>query len=382
MASANRPRVTARPSAGAWVVEPTPSPGPGPYADLTGVSCVRSFCAAVGYTTNAATFLQQPLSEMRHSGVWTIAPVPLPSGSVGGSLARVSCTASGFCVAVGQWVNASFGLSEPLAESWNGSGWVIEPTPLAAGAGTGSLSGVSCSSGRACTAVGFGGLMHGAEVALVERWNGSDWSLQATPGQASWVAVSCPSERDCTAVGDNGGSDPPAHAGQWNGSSWSLETTSDPNGVVTDVSCTSRDSCTLVGSDQSTTLAERWNGSSWTTQTTLNPFNPGGDGSQLRGISCASRRNCTAVGYSEGTLVEQWNGEQWSVQPTPTMDTTSSTLGAISCTRWGPCIAVGTYTEPNSVVVPLVELRRGGSGHGWWRGGLGRGWRRGGLGRG
>ena len=63
----------------------------------------------------------------------------------------VSCPASQLCVAVG---NAS-GNDPMLAAQWNGSQWSVMQVPLPAGAASGGLTGVSCTSATACTAVGF-----------------------------------------------------------------------------------------------------------------------------------------------------------------------------------------------------------------------------------
>jgi hypothetical protein len=73
------------------------------------------------------------------------------------------------------------------------------------------LNSVSCTSATACTAVGdydplaFPG---GSSQTLGERWDGTSWSLQATPnrpvdsvGRSYLNAVSCASSALCTAVG-------------------------------------------------------------------------------------------------------------------------------------------------------------------------------------
>jgi hypothetical protein len=359
------PRGSKAASPAKWVLQPVPNPSGSVETYLTGVSCAsRAFCVAVGSSQSSAGSSSQPLSEVRHQGKWSIQPVPLPSGSVGGLLTRVSCTPSGFCFAVGAFYS-SMGYAATLAEEWNGSGWTIEPTSNPAQAENTSLGGVSCTSARACTAVGGAQLipiqMHPGSATFVERWNGSTWSVQQAPALSPNLleAVSCPAERDCSAVTTSG-----PLAGQWNGSTWSAQTMADASGTPTDISCTAADACTLVGYDDSnypvsTPVAERWNGSSWVSQTPLNPPNPGGIGSRLLGVSCASARICTAVGYSHRTLVEVWNGGTWSVQPNPNPNDSLGQLNAVSCTRSGPCLAVGTYGASEGDL-PLVELRLAG----------------------
>ena len=66
----------------------------------------------------------------------------------------------------------------------------------------GILEGVSCSSAKACTAVGS----NGGEATLAERWNGTKWALQHAPnpsdaGASPLHGVSCSSATACTAVG-------------------------------------------------------------------------------------------------------------------------------------------------------------------------------------
>jgi hypothetical protein len=65
-----------------------------------------------------------------------------------------------------------------LAEVWNGSAWSAQRMPKVS---FGVLSAVSCTTARACTAVGD------YDPTLAERWNGTTWTIQSpapgtTPG--------------------------------------------------------------------------------------------------------------------------------------------------------------------------------------------------------
>src|SRR5476649_1865410 len=58
----------------------------------------------------------------------------------------------------------------------------------------------------ACTAVGFATDSSGAQVTLVERWNGSNWRIQPSPNAANGTAstlysVTCDDRSQCTAGG-------------------------------------------------------------------------------------------------------------------------------------------------------------------------------------
>jgi hypothetical protein len=67
-----------------------------------------------------------------------------------------------------------------LAERWNGVSWSIQDTPAL---GFSALSGVSCRSTTACTAVGS--FINGNTlVTLAARWDGASWSVQSTPNPA------------------------------------------------------------------------------------------------------------------------------------------------------------------------------------------------------
>ena len=122
---------------------------------------------------------------------WVLQPVPVPLPKWKTSvLTGVSCSSASRCMAVGWQASAG-----PLAESWNGTAWTILPTPIPATALEATFAGVSCSSASACTAVGQYLASGGATGSLVERWNGTEWSIQpnptsgATTDQQDWERV-------------------------------------------------------------------------------------------------------------------------------------------------------------------------------------------------
>jgi hypothetical protein len=255
------------------------------------------------------------------------------------------------------------------------SGWSIEHTPNPTGGLDSILSGVSCASARACTAVGSY-FDDTTTVTLAERWNGTKWSIKHTPNltggsDSVLLGVSCASARACTAVGDyNNGTDTVTLAERWNGTKWSLLHTPNPSGAsdsfLNSVSCASTSACTAVGGSfngtDTVTLAERWNGTKWSIQHTPKPS--GGSDIRLEGVSCVSTRACTAVGsYFNGTtyvtLTERWNGTKWSIQhtPSPTGASFSELLG-VSCASARACSAVGDYNN-GTTRVTLAERWNG-----------------------
>jgi hypothetical protein len=175
----------------AWTIQSTPNPNSFNNG-LNGVSCSStSACTAVGGGVNA------PLAERWTGAGWAIQPTPKPAGTPV-TLTGVSCPTSTDCTAVGEYTGAT-GYT-PLAEQWNGTAWSIQPIPLPTGAG-GVLEHVTCFAASACIAVGWD-----SAGALVEHWNGTAWSIESTPtptGATHTVlsGVSCTTATACTAVG-------------------------------------------------------------------------------------------------------------------------------------------------------------------------------------
>ena len=158
------------------------------------------------------------------------------------------------CVAVGESFRRSIGEEIPLVEDWNGSTWSIQRTPIPLRRWTGWLAGVSCTSSKACIAVGGGySAIARTIVPLAERWNGSSWSIQPTPllaGARQFFGVSCVSSTACIAVGGNGIA---VMAERWDGHRWRAPNVhfGDPGESVDElasVSCT-QGRCAAVGWD-------------------------------------------------------------------------------------------------------------------------------------
>jgi hypothetical protein len=135
-------------------------------------------------------------------------------------LSGVSCASASACTAVGSYLTSAAGWAA-LVERWNGTKWSIEQTPKPNGE-LGGLDSVSCVSARDCTAVGNYFTSTELNVALAERWNGTDWSTEPTPISGSALqSVSCASASVCTAVGQyvplHSSTDGPTLAERWTG---------------------------------------------------------------------------------------------------------------------------------------------------------------------
>jgi hypothetical protein len=169
----------------------------------------------------------------------------------------VSCPTAGSCTAVG--VKGSGTNSLPLVEHWNGASWHTQTAPAAnAGAHTNSLNAVSCTSAKACTAVGEWSPSSAATGThpLVERYNGRTWQREPVPvppaaaETAGFNAVTCTGASRCVAVGSFGPNGAyQTLAAQWNGSVWADQTTTyvGQASTLASVSCTAT-VCRAAGS--------------------------------------------------------------------------------------------------------------------------------------
>jgi hypothetical protein len=141
----------------------------GPGGVAFGVRIV--VCAVVGGVASAAA---------AGAAGWSIQRTPNPAGAKHSVLSGVSCVSRKACTAVGYFTNRA-GAGVTLAERWNGTGWAIQRTPNPAGATSSLLFAVSCASTTACTAVGSVTNRFAITVPLAERWDGTSWSIQPTP---------------------------------------------------------------------------------------------------------------------------------------------------------------------------------------------------------
>jgi hypothetical protein len=360
-------------TSGGWNIQATPNPSVGTGNSLQGTSCISpTNCIAVGnYFPSPSSSYPAPLAEHWDGSTWAVQPMPdLPDPA---ALAGISCTSPTSCTAVGN--NHSGGNQWTLAAYWNGSAWSTQTTPNPSGGAGYQLEGVSCTAATNCTAVGqYYDLSTDLQLTLAEHWDGSAWSVQATPNpsggsDANLAGVSCASPTSCTAVGvyypHNTGGVQQSLVEHWDGNTWSIQTSPNPPGgsefFLTGVSCTSATSCTAVGGYYNGNwqpLAEYWDGNAWSIQT----FPSESSGWILYGVSCPSATSCTAVGtygFGDQAQAEYWNGSAWSAQAVVNPSSGGSfpynRLNAVSCTSATSCTAVGYYTDTAGTDLTLAE---------------------------
>jgi hypothetical protein len=271
------------------------------------------------------------------------------------TLAGVSCAGAGFCAAVGfysQCPGDCGGVDhvmnenpQDLVETWNGTAWTVDASPQPAGADM--LSAVSCSSVSFCMAVGTNDFVTNT---LAMTWNGSAWSLLPSPNPSAYNtfnAVSCSGPDFCMAFGTMVGSEDQylPLAASWDGSSWTVVNSPLPY-LTSAVSCTSPDFCMGVGVNgfgARQTAAATWDGTAWTT---ISSPNPDSDSDYFDSVSCVSSTSCLAVGAQVGnssSLVEVWNGATWTEGP-EFNEPTGASGSLVSCVVGSSyCMVITSY---------------------------------------
>lgn len=342
-------------------------------AGLVGTSCLprASWCMAVGWWARGTSDqgVSQPFAEEEQQGHWRV--VRPPALRYGARLTGVSCTSKSWCVATSTDGTKThpYGGRKILIEEWNGRRWspTILGNPPAA-----TVTGVSCYSRTACTAVGYAD----SEDGLVIRWNGRSWRsrLLVTRPHNSWLsAVSCPARRRCVAVGRTAVGSVPLQPliETWHGRGWHptiLPITANAQSVdPVSVSCATPTSCTATGwwSDAENQYAYSavLEGSGWAGWFAPAGTEPAGFGA----ISCPTAASCVVLeALTAGPLGDAYSGRSGSWRPSPygmpTGGFENGGVAGLSCHGPHACLAVGYYSavvDHQSVPRPLIETWNG-----------------------
>ena len=263
---------------------------------------------------------------------------------------------------------------------WNGSTWSVVagatiPLPPSGGRRlrTTSLNAVRSLSATNAWAVGKAQFADFSRNALVERWNGSSWSLSslATPVGSELNGIAAVNASDIWAVGNGGASGAATLATlavHWNGSSWSRVATPNTNTLNTlrGVAAVASNNVWAVGDSLrsgtdgvsvSRTLIERWNGTAWSV---VPSPNVGSGNNSLAAIAARAANDIWAVGFYDDvtgsiplrrTLVEHWNGSTWSVVPSANPGTGDNWLRSVVA----PAGTTQVFASGTSAAGTLVE---------------------------
>ncbi|HMA36880.1 MAG TPA: S-layer homology domain-containing protein, partial [Chloroflexia bacterium] len=229
--------------------------------------------------------------------------------------------------------------------------------------GDNNLYGVAAVAANDVWAVGYWANGQSPQT-LVEHWNGSTWSVVASPnvgtGDNNLYGVAAVAANDVWAVGDyfNGSNVLQTLMEHWNGSAWSVVPS--PNVGTGDnnpygVAAGGANDVWVVGywangSNVPQTLVEHWNGSTWSVVASLNV---GTSANYLAGVA-GGANDVWAVGeygpiQGHQTLVEHWNGSAWSVVASPNVGTGDNALAGVAAVGANDVWAVGdSYNGSNN----------------------------------
>jgi hypothetical protein len=333
---------------------PSGAAGSAQHAALDALSCPSAGgCVAGGryYDTHAA---EQAMVASQSGGAWLPATiVALPSGAdpTAGAqrayISAVSCTGPGSCVAVGSYLDsggdAQAMIVTETAGAWARASILTPPAPSSLDPSGTALDGISCTAAGYCVAVGsyVDGANH-VQAMIATQSAGGSWGVgeltdlpslaNATPTYpdgATLDSVSCADASDCTAVGSylsnaNGlqAMAVSETSGVW-GSAQMLAlpgnatNSSSQTAVLATVACTSPGNCSAAGgyddsngSDDGQAMLATQSAGAWSAGSQLalpGGANgaPGAQDAELYGLGCASPGVCTAVGGYDDT-----NGSQ------------------------------------------------------------------------
>jgi hypothetical protein len=286
-----------------------------------------------------------------------------------------------------------------MSADW-GKGAEVTPPADAAPAPEVSLGEVTCPSVGNCTAIGSYIDTSGDRQGLLLSATSGTWGtgVEVTPPagaaanpQIGFAALSCPSAGNCTVIGryiDNSGHLQHFALSETSGT-WGTavevalpaNTASAPEVAFSALSCPSAGNCTAVGKytessehEQGLILSEH--SGTWDTavEATMPANVSSGPGVSMRGLSCPSAGNCTAVGEyndsagnNEGFLLTETSGT-WdaaaeapppaNAEPQPTV-----LVNGVSCPSVGNCLLVGEYFDTSDNLQGLLMSETSGVWH-------------------
>jgi hypothetical protein len=258
--------------------------------------------------------------------IFTVVPTPNGHhGTTNNALQAVAASSPSDIWAVGQ-----------TAIHFDGTQWTAFATPEIHGDNTSYLDGVVDISPTEAWAAGIVGIGTATPNQVIERWNGTAWSVFPGPSFASGdepaiYGMTATSGTDIWAVGSLLTSEQLLAAlfEHWDGTAWTA--TAGPfHGFFRGVSADASNDIWAVGYSglNFVTFSEHYDGTGWTLVRTPDV---GSGPNVLNGVVALAPNDVWAVGYSTAsqkpppgqydvptkTLIEHYDGTSWSVVPSP-----------------------------------------------------------------
>jgi hypothetical protein len=337
-----------------------PPSNPAVASSLERLSGVTSLSASNAWAVGSHRVRSQDNTFIRHwnGSAWSTVPSTNPGGAAGSTLSAVDAVSAAAVWAVGGYATESG--SKTLVERWTGSQWIRVPSPSPPGGELGStLRAVSAVSADEIWAAGrYDPPGPIAAATLVERWNGTRWTVIATPAaklDRVLLAVSARAGDDVWAVGyEDDGNTVTTLVMHWDGKSWTRIPSIDPSNTVNvlrGVTVVAPGDVWMVGSsttaaDADVALLEHYADG----KITLGRGPElGGSGSPLFATSGTSTTNTWAVGFQtlgwlSQTLTLHWDGRRWSRIDSPNVGDCAE-LRAVTARAPGSTWAVGSQAN-------------------------------------
>ena len=317
-------------------------------------------------------------SPAQAATAWTVLSTP-NRGTVANELYGAAVLSPTSAWAVGSWYDTSLASPRTLTQRWNGTGWSVVASPNAT-TFYNELRDVDATSASNAWAVGYANGSSGVNGAptntLAMRWNGTAWSIVATPNPGvqtrELYGVKALSTSDAWAVGwyYETGFVGDALALHWNGTAWSQVTVPAPGtggNALTAVAGSGSTDVWAVGYYRNTgdtgglthPLALHYDGATWT----QSPMPETAAGGYLRGVTELSPTDVWAVGSKNGystPVAYHWDGTAWTEVPTAALtgSTGNTFFYAVAGFATNQVWAVG-YRSGNGGAQPLVERWNG-----------------------
>jgi hypothetical protein len=315
------------PNCGTWDLVYSPSPnGNGILAAVARVPGTAELWSVGNYNAN---FHQLTLIEHWDGNSWQVVASP-NHASANHYLYGVVAVAPDDVWAVGRYEPDSGG-SPTLILHWDGTSWSIVSSPNPATYN--GMYAVAAASATDVWAVGY--YYAGQQRTLVEHWDGASWSIVPSPNVGSSanllaaITVVPNNQANLWAVGYyyRGDGNPSTLVQRWDGTAWSVVPSPDGStreNYLVGVSSTGLNDAWAVGYYNTPnglylSLTEHWDGSSW--QVVPSP-SLSSSLTALTAVSTISATDVWAVGtyYGTGaqlTLAQHWDGNSWQVFDTP-----------------------------------------------------------------
>lgn len=321
---------------------------------LYGVSAVagNDLWAVGDYNDGPYKYFARTLSEHWDGSQWVVIPSPnlLTGGDASNILRAVTAISSDDVWAVGSYSDLSGVNEKTLIIHWDGSAWSVVPSPNPLRVS--SLYGIFAISADDIWAVGYESDSQSQAGSLTVHWDGTEWSAIPNPGESTLRGVTAISTNDVWAVSES------SEFLHWDGSSWRVFYGPQRfNGYLEAVTAISSNDVWAVGYKQvvynQNTITLHWNGRRWNTVSAVNPQDEAG----FYGLAALSSDSVWAVGFQSGKpLVEKWDGNRWSVSATPSVGTFPTFQGATFIPRTRDFWAVGWDYQQSNVAKTMTEI--------------------------